>query len=337
MTPNTKTDILSEEDEVQISQVKPTILWFNVVLLAVIHIMTLYGLVFVLPRCKWQTLAWDFAYSIVGGFGVTAGAHRLWTHRSYKAKLPLRVILALLYPTAGMNSMYNWVRDHRVHHKYSDTDADPHNASRGLFFSHVGWLMCKKHPEVRRRGRHVDMTDVEQDPVIVFQEKYFGILVATLCFAVPITVPYVAWGETLWNSAFSTLCRWVISLNCIWAVNSFAHIYGYHPYNRNINPAENKTVSVLALGEGWHNYHHTFPWDYKTAEFGNYGTNFTTAFIDFFAYVGWAYDLKQPSEQLIQKIVQQSGDGTHLNWGSVKEVPHECDRLSTTKEDIKGR
>jgi stearoyl-CoA desaturase (delta-9 desaturase) len=86
-------------------------------------------------------------------------------------------------------------------------------------------------------------------------------------------------------------------------------------------------VSVLALGEGWHNYHHTFPWDYKTAELGDYGMNITTAFIDFFALIGWAYDLKQPSARLVQRVVQQRGDGTHAEWCRVKEVPEETEAL----------
>jgi stearoyl-CoA desaturase (delta-9 desaturase) len=68
------------------------------------------------------------------------------------------------------------VRDHRVHHKFSDTDADPHNATRGLFFSHVGWLMQKKHPEVLRRGREIDMSDVLADPVVQLQQKYGDLL-----------------------------------------------------------------------------------------------------------------------------------------------------------------
>lgn len=72
---------------------------------------------------------------------------------------------------------------------------------------------------------------------------------------------------------------------------------------------------MLALGEGWHNYHHVFPWDYKTAELGNYSLNFTTAFIDFFAKIGWAYDLKTVSEDMIKKRVERTGDGTHELWG----------------------
>ena len=63
------------------------------------------------------------------------------------------------------------MRDHRQHHKFSDTDADPHNASRGFFFSHIGWLMVKKHPEVLRKGSAVDMSDLTNDPLVMFQKK----------------------------------------------------------------------------------------------------------------------------------------------------------------------
>lgn len=69
------------------------------------------------------------------------------------------------------NHVYEWVRDHRVHHKFTDTDADPHNAARGFFFSHMGWLMIRKHPDVRRRGGGVDLSDLEQDGAVMFQKR----------------------------------------------------------------------------------------------------------------------------------------------------------------------
>ena len=65
------------------------------------------------------------------------------------------------------------------------------------------------------------------------------------------------------------------------------------------------------MGEGWHNYHHVFPWDYKAAELGKYGLNYTTALIDMFAKIGWAYDLKQPSKELIRTVIEKRGDGSH--------------------------
>lgn len=85
---------------------------------------------------------------------------------------------------------------------------------------------------------------------------------------------------------------------------------------RFINPSENIGVALGALGEGWHNYHHVFPWDYKAAELGNYRANLTTGFIDFFSKVGWAYDLKTVSMDMIRKRVDRTGDGTHSHiWG----------------------
>lgn len=69
------------------------------------------------------------------------------------------------------NCLWVWVRDHRQHHKYSDTDGDPHNSSRGFWFSHIGWLMMKKHPEVIAKGKLINMSDIEADPLIMFQKK----------------------------------------------------------------------------------------------------------------------------------------------------------------------
>lgn len=63
------------------------------------------------------------------------------------------------------------MRDHRVHHKYSDTNADPHNRSRGFLFSHIGWLFVKKHPEVVEKGREIDLSDLKADPVFMFGAK----------------------------------------------------------------------------------------------------------------------------------------------------------------------
>lgn len=76
-------------------------------------------------------------------------------------------------------------------------------------------------------------------------------------------------------------------------------------------------VSIAALGEGWHNYHHVFPWDYKTGELGNYSLNITTGFIDTFARLGWAYDRKFVSPEMVRRRADRSGDGTYLEplWG----------------------
>jgi len=112
-----------------------------------------------------------YATMFLGGLGITAGVHRLWSHKAYKAKLPLRIFLMLCQSLAFQNSIWEWTRDHRVHHKFTDTHADPHNSRRGFFFAHMGWLMCKKHPDVTSKGKQISMEDIEQDPVVMFQKK----------------------------------------------------------------------------------------------------------------------------------------------------------------------
>lgn len=126
------------------------------------------------PRLKWRPVFNPISGFFVGGmagFGVTGGVHRMWTHKAYKAKLPLRMILAMCFSVSGQNTIYDWVRDHRVHHKYSETDADPHDSNRGFWFAHCGWLMMNKHPNVVRKGQQIDMSDILADPVVQFHQK----------------------------------------------------------------------------------------------------------------------------------------------------------------------
>lgn len=251
-------------------------------------------------------------YAILGGLGVTAGAHRFWAHRSYSATLLLKIILTCFYCTTGEFRLTEWIHVHRAHHKYTGTCADPHNASRGFFFSHVGWLMMKHHPAVKEYGKNVDMSDIAADPVIRFFDKYFSPIMLSLCFVLPSLIPVYIWNETWIVSIGATLIRHLLILNATFAVNSFAHSWGTHPYDRNLNATENPILSFLVLGEGWHNYHHCFPWDYKAAELGLYRLNLTTAFIDFMAWLGLAYDLKASSSEIIDKFCAKNGDGTNL-------------------------
>lgn len=291
---------------------RTVLVWRNIIAFVYLHAGFLYGVYLSFTSAKGSTTLLAFSLGMFGAFGITAGAHRLWSHRSYKAKWPLRVILMLSQTLAFQNSIYEWVRDHRVHHKFTDTDADPHNARRGFFFSHIGWLMVKKHPDVKQKGQTVDMSDLEQDAVVMFQKKYYFFLMPMFCFVIPTCLACYLLDESLTNSWYVVaIFRYVASLNGTWLVNSYAHIWGTKPYDKNISPTNSTFVGIAAVGEGWHNYHHVFPWDYKTSELGVYSTNLTTAVIDFFAWIGWAYDLKSVSDDLIKKRVLRTGDGSH--------------------------
>lgn len=135
------------------------------------------------------------------------------------------------------------------------------------------------------------------------------------CFIMPTYIPTL-WGESLWNAYFvCALFRYTYVLNVTWLINSAAHKWGSKPYEKSINPVDTKPVSAVAFGEGFHNYHHTFPWDYKTAELGHYTFNLSKLFIDVNAKLGLAYDLKTVSRDIIEKRVKRTGDGSHEVWG----------------------
>lgn len=298
---------------------KWNIVWKNVIVFIYLHLGGIYGFYLWTNGTKAYTILWSIFVEFFAIMGITAGAHRLWSHRSYKAKWPLRFVLMLLQTTSYQNHIYEWVRDHRAHHKFTDTDADPHNSRRGFFFSHIGWLMVRKHPDIFKKGATIDLSDLEKDPIVVWQRRLYIVLMPLLCFVIPTWIPYYFWNEKFIYSWYSNLARYVFSLNVTWMVNSAAHIWGMKPYDMNICPVENKIVSIFAYGEGWHNYHHVFPWDYKTSEFGTYNTNFTTAFIDFCARLGLAYDLKTVSNEIIRKRAARTGDGSRYDR---KEAVH---------------
>nr|AID66659.1 desaturase [Agrotis segetum] len=320
MAQGVQTTTILREEEPSLTFVVPQeprkyqIVYPNLITFGYWHIAGLYGLYLCFTSAKWQTILFSFMLVVLAELGITAGAHRLWAHKTYKAKLPLQIILMILNSIAFQNSAIDWVRDHRLHHKYSDTDADPHNATRGFFYSHVGWLLVRKHPEVKRRGKELDMSDIYNNPVLRFQKKYAIPFIGAMCFGLPTFIPVYFWGETWSNAWHITMLRYILNLNITFLVNSAAHIWGYKPYDIKILPAQNIAVSIVTGGEGFHNYHHVFPWDYRAAELGNNYLNLTTKFIDFFAWIGWAYDLKTVSSDVIKSKAERTGDGTNL-WG----------------------
>lgn len=300
---------LEEEQEVVVKSPPMVIVWRNVIWFAILHALAVYGL-FLLPTCSWSTLLFTSVLYYMNAFGITAGAHRLWTHRAYHAKLPLRIFLGICNSMAFQNDIIEWVRDHRLHHKYSETDADPHNAKRGFFFSHCGWLMCRKHPDIKEKGKQIDLSDLFADPVCVFQRKYYLQSVLLLCFVLPTVIPWYFWGESLWKAYIVCgILRYVVVLNFTWCVNSVAHLWGNKPYDKRINPVENLLVTVGAAGEGFHNYHHVFPSDYACSEHG-WSINPTTAFIDFMSLIGQVSDRKVMDRNMIERRLQKWGDGT---------------------------
>ena len=307
-------DTQSLKDDTRIDK-KPTLRWYefeqplvwkNIYIMAVLHIGCIYG-IFRAPEARWQTWLLFVAYYVVSGLGVTAGAHRLWSHRTYKATTPIKVMLMLFNCISFQNDLLVWCRDHRVHHKFSETPADPHNAKRGFFFAHIGWLLMKKHPDVKEKGKSVDISDLLNDPVVQFQHDNYPLLGLIFAALIPMFVPWFFWREKAAVSFFlCAVVRYVLSLHATWFVNSAAHLWGSRPYDKSMNPAENMFVAISAIGEGFHNYHHSFPHDYSTSEHGPY-FNMTTCFIDLLAALGLVSDRRKMTSKMVDARRERTG------------------------------
>ncbi|KAJ8961754.1 hypothetical protein NQ318_021355 [Aromia moschata] len=203
------------------------------------------------------------------------------------------------------------VKRPQAHHKYSDTDCDPHNARRGLFYTHIGWIMLKKSDEVLSKVENIDLSDLGNDSVVMFQKKTYHLWTVLWCYVIPPLIPWYFWNEDIWLSFIVMgVMRQALTFHFWLLGNSVGHKYGNRPFDKNILPVNSEIMNIIAIGEGWHNFHHVFPWDYRSAEVGNYKYNFTTGFIELMRKIGWAYDLKAVSADVVRKRALRTGDGT---------------------------
>mmetsp|Transcript_35991 Transcript_35991/g.64810 ORF Transcript_35991/g.64810 Transcript_35991/m.64810 type:complete len:352 (+) Transcript_35991:304-1359(+) len=264
----------------------------------VVHILAVIGFVN-FRNVMGTTWIFTWAFANISGLGITMGAHRLWAHKTYSAHISVRIILMLLNSVCNQTSIYHWSRDHRVHHRHSETVADPHDSRRGFFYAHIGWLWLKKDPAVVQAGKAIDCSDLLEDPVVRFQQAVDPWFAQFMCFVFPTLVCVYGWGEDWWYAFLVAGCiRYLYSKHCTFLVNSAAHLYGDHPYDVQSNPGENPIVSFFAIGEGWHNWHHKFPYDYSASEFGiTKQYNPTKLIIDSFAAVGLVWGRKRATEQ----------------------------------------
>ena len=158
----------------------------------------------------------------------------------------------------------------------------------------MGWLFVKKHPDVIEAGKQLNFDDLAEDITVVFQKTLDPWFALFMCFVFP-GLLCTLWGDNFWHGYWvAGALRYILVLHATWLVNSAAHFYGDHPYDPKSWPAENPIVSVLAVGEGWHNWHHKYPYDYAASEYGIMKQfNPTKLFIDVMCKLGFASDRKR--------------------------------------------
>ncbi|KAI9193252.1 uncharacterized protein BJ171DRAFT_587932 [Polychytrium aggregatum] len=231
--------------------------WINGIFVLLAHLVAIYAFLYypVSYKVQWLTyICWQLAT-----LGITMGYHRLWSHRAFKASFPLKVMLALMGTMGFQGSAKWWVLRHRLHHRYTDTDHDPYDAKKGLWFSHIGWIFEKPfYP----RMKYIEQEDLNSDPVVVFQHKYFVPLAFACGFGIP-TLIGALWGEALGAFLYCGFIARILIWHVTFCINSLAHYIGDQEYSDEMTARGNLLLAIITNGEGYHNFHHEFPNDYR--------------------------------------------------------------------------
>jgi stearoyl-CoA desaturase (delta-9 desaturase) len=244
------------------AQEKPPLLLINVALFVVLPIIALLAVPawgYYEGYAGWQwLLAVVFLY--LNGLSITARYHRLWAHRAYRAHPALRFFFACWGAGALQNSILVWASDHRRHHRHvDDAERDPYAASRGLWFSHMGWMLRSYATNAEDFS---NAGDLQADPVVAWQHRNYVLITVTMNVGLPIAIGW--WqGDIIGSFLLIGLLRLVVNHHVTFFINSLAHYWGNQPYTDENSARDNHILAFLTYGEGYHNFHHIFQSDYR--------------------------------------------------------------------------
>jgi stearoyl-CoA desaturase (delta-9 desaturase) len=278
----------------------------RIVLTAVVLVIPLVTAFFVIAGAlgdpfPWRNLILLTAFYFVIGHGVTVGFHRLFTHRSFVANRPLKIVLASLGSMSFQGSLIGWVADHRRHHRYSDRPGDPHSpywrgdeqlsGARGLWHAHVGWTFT--NPPT---SRHEFAADLLADPDLVLIDRLF-VPFCVLTVMLPFGVGYALTGTlagALGALVWAGILRVGVGHNFTWSINSVCHRFGKRPFRTRDQSTNFAPLALFTAGESYHNAHHAFP---MSARHGVERRQLDTsaALIRLFERLGWVTQVRWPT------------------------------------------
>jgi fatty-acid desaturase len=238
-------DLMLEESKQQDLPIN----WLVAVVFGIFHIGALASLF----MFSWQALcAAVILYWIAGSLGIGMGYHRLLTHRGYKTPKAVEYFLSLCGTLAVEGGPANWVATHRIHHRFSDQEGDPHSPRDGGWWAHMGWILVGRAQEHPAAVLQHYAPDLMRDWFQRWLNRLYilpVVLVGLGLYAIG-GWPFVTWGLCL---------RVVLGLHATWLVNSATHMWGSRRFATRDDSRNNWWVAWLTFGEGWHNNHHAHP------------------------------------------------------------------------------
>ncbi len=241
---------------------KASINWIAVFALVFLPIVALVVIPWYSLNHNFSLAAWISMFVLLGvsSLGITAGYHRLWAHRAYEGSFVLKVILMIMGTFAVQNSILFWASGHRTHHRHvDDIEKDPYSINNGFWYAHLGWML-RDYPAAEPNYKNAP--DLLNDKLVMFQHKYYLPLVVAVHLAILLPLGWAVgdiWGVLLLGG----LVRLILSHHVTFFINSLCHMWGSRPYTDENTARDNFWLAIATWGEGYHNYHHIFQYDYR--------------------------------------------------------------------------
>jgi stearoyl-CoA desaturase (delta-9 desaturase) len=232
------------------------IVFFSITVLAALIGVPIFGLTHGYTGLDW--ILFGVLY-VVTGLGITVGYHRLISHRSFTCSDPVKIVLLIAGGWAFQNSALKWSADHVRHHAKVDQEEDPYNATKGFWYSHVLWLMLK---DPFANDKYT--TQFKKDRLVVWQDDYYiPILISGFAFPFLVGLLHGGWMGGLGCFLLAGVGRAFLVLNSTFCINSICHMWGDQPNGTDNSSRDSWWISLITFGEGYHNYHHAYPKDYR--------------------------------------------------------------------------
>lgn len=233
--------------------------WVNFPFLLFAHLAAAFAIVYLAAiHFSWWTVGFGVVWLALCGLSITAGYHRLLSHRAYAASPLLRALYLAFGAASVQNSALRWSADHRAHHANVDQEDDPYNIKRGFWWAHIGWVVFN----VPRARNMALVRDLEKDPLVRFQHRYYVPLAVLFGAVLPLVIG-AAWGDPIGAMLVAGWLRLVVQWHATFSVNSLAHWVGRQPYSKRHSARDSFFVALVTFGEGYHNFHHQFQIDYR--------------------------------------------------------------------------
>jgi stearoyl-CoA desaturase (Delta-9 desaturase) len=251
---------------------------------------------------SWQLVLIALLLYLVRMFGITAGYHRYFSHRTFRTSRWFQFLLALLGLSAGQKGPLWWASHHRRHHLHSDTENDIHSVKQhGFWHAHVGWILSSGLEKVD----YSNVKDLQKFPELVWLDKYYYVGPLLLVFILVIVgliaqalnpqTPLTPAALIVWGFFVST----TLLYHGTFFINSLCHMIGNQRFNTGDESRNSFLMAIVCLGEGWHNNHHFYPASERQG-FYWWEIDPTHWVLKVLSWFGLVWDLKGPPSEILK-------------------------------------